>query len=333
MEAFGVKQQQIEELRAFVGMLKQHPEFLNDERLSFLKEYIISLGGKIPEEKKEEEQKSFTVDDPEIMPADTLEPEDIIMDVEVTEQAEEDARAKRGEAAEAYNNGDYAKAIELITEAIKANPSVANFYANRGQYFIKQRKPNAAIRDCTTAIKLNPDNAKAYKVRGMAYRYLGKYEQAVVDLRLGNKLDYDDNTYEMQKTVEKFISQINNAKKTTEPPKPQPTHEEHHCNCQGPKPAGCDGHGGCGRQGGCGGMPNMGGCGGMPNMGGCGGMPNMGNIFSELSQDPELMAAMQDPDVMTKLTSAMSNPAMLASLMNDPKVGPILAKLMAKFSK
>ncbi|EKE41186.1 Hsc70-interacting protein, putative [Entamoeba nuttalli P19] len=325
MDSFGVTNSQIQALKVFINLLQQHPEFLNDDRLDFLRNYIISLGGKIPEpkkeepkseekpmeeEKKEEEtvkekpmEEDIKIDDPDVIPGDTIEPETINMDIEVTEEMEVQASTKRSEAMEAFNNGEVDKAINTITEAIKLNPRVANFFACRAQYYNKAKKPNAAIRDCTTAIKLNPDNAKAYKMRGMAYRMIGQYQKSVVDLRLGNKLDYDDNTYELQKVVEKFVAiEKQNEKRHNKQQEEKPKQEEQHqCHCGGEKKPGCDGHGGCHRQGGC-----------------C---------------DPELMAAMQDPDVMTKLSSAMSNPAQIATLMSDPKVGPILNKLMSKFGQ
>ena len=415
MEKYGVTNSQISELKQFVNLLQLHPEFLHDEKLSFFKEYIISLGGTIPEIKKEEpkptettqemsesseeeesEEETFEevkIEDDEIVPEDIVEEETISMEIEVTEEMEIEASTKRSEAMEAFNMGEKEKAIELITEAIKCNPKVANLYAIRAQYYNRMKRPNAAIRDCTKAIQLNPDNAKAYKMRGMAYRMLGKYELSVVDLRLGNRLDYDDNTYEMQKIVEKFVNvkkqnekkkeEIEQRKKQKQAEKErkqrekeQKKHQEEHdhshkgcCGnggCCGQKRQGCDGKGGCGRNGGCCGgkqggccgnksqgmpnfggmpnygMPNMGNMGGMPNMngmpgmGGMGGMPNMPgmeNLFAELARDPELMAAFQDPEVVNKLSECMSNPGKIMELMGDPKLGPIIAKLMGKFGQ
>ena len=59
--------------------------------------------------------------------------------------------------------------------------------------------------------------------------------------------------------------------------------------------------------GGMGGMPGMGGMGGMPGMGGMGGMPGMGGMggmggadlggLGSVMNDPEILEALQDPDV------------------------------------
>jgi suppressor of tumorigenicity protein 13 len=86
-------------------------------------------------------------------------------------EAEMDAfDAKRGEAMSTLGEGEWAKASDLFTEAIKINSTSAAMFAKRGNCYIKLKKPNACIRDCTRAIELNPDNASAYKFRGRANR-------------------------------------------------------------------------------------------------------------------------------------------------------------------
>ncbi|VAI52378.1 unnamed protein product [Triticum turgidum subsp. durum] len=81
-----------------------------------------------------------------------------------------------------------------------------------------------------------------------------------------------------------------------------------------------------------GGMPGMGGGrgmgGGMPGAGGAPGNVDMGDILN----DPDLMAAFGDPEVMAALQDVMSNPANLAKHQANPKVGPIIAKMMAKMN-
>ncbi len=60
---------------------------------------------------------------------------------------------------------------------------------------------------------MNPDSAKAYKIRGKAYRHLGLYEEALKDLQLGNKLDWDESSYELQKFVAARVAKRNEMKK------------------------------------------------------------------------------------------------------------------------
>ena len=85
-----------------------------------------------------------------------------------------------------------------------------------------------------------------------------------------------------------------------------------------------------------GGFPGAGGMpGGFPGAGGApggsaGGVP--GNIdFSKILNDPELMTAFNDPEVMSALQDVMKNPANLAKHQANPKVAPIIAKMMSKF--
>jgi suppressor of tumorigenicity protein 13 len=62
-----------------------------------------------------------------------------------------------------------------------------------------------------------------------------------------------------------------------------------------------------------------------------GGVP--GNVdMSKILNDPDLMAAFGDPEVMAALQDVMNNPASFARHQANPKVGPIIAKMMAKFN-
>ncbi|PSS11499.1 FAM10 family protein [Actinidia chinensis var. chinensis] len=61
-----------------------------------------------------------------------------------------------------------------------------------------------------------------------------------------------------------------------------------------------------------------------------GGMPNID--YSKILNDPELMAAFKDPEVMDALQDVMKDPANLAKHQANPKVAPIIAKMMGKFA-
>merc|ERR1711933_304500 len=104
-------------------------------------------------------------------------------------------------AAEAIEDGDLAKAIEKYTEAIKIGNATAMMYAKRADLLLKMKRPCACIKDCDAAIKTNPDSGKAYRMRGKAHRKLGHWEEAHSDLSMGQKLDFDDDTVDVQKFV------------------------------------------------------------------------------------------------------------------------------------
>lgn len=52
------------------------------------------------------------------------------------------------------------------------------------------------------------DQAKAYKVRGTARRHLGEYEDAIHDLFNGNKVDFDEQTDQIIKSIKDRVDSI-----------------------------------------------------------------------------------------------------------------------------
>merc|ERR1719412_1509460 len=58
---------------------------------------------------------------------------------------------KRGEAMQAYSEGEWEKAIGLFTEAIKINPNSAVMFAKRGMCYLKisPQATNACVKDCS----------------------------------------------------------------------------------------------------------------------------------------------------------------------------------------
>ena len=296
---------------------------------------------------KEEEEKEREEPDPELMESDSLECADIPMGDEGKECGEEDrdaANSIKGRAMAAQGAGDTAEALRLFSEAIQRCPRMAILYASRASLLLALKRPNAAIRDCDVAVRLNPDSAKAYKVRGKAYRYLGMYDKAKKDLQYGNKLDFDDSTFAVQKFVEGRLKAKEElamkqaarerqreeerrekereeilrrreeaARKYAEEQKKREEEEEKegaHCGCGG----------------GCGGCPGGGNCGGCP--GGCGGGAGMGGLPAFLN-DPEIIAALQDPVVGKKLMEVLQDPSKIGEAMNDPKLAKIIQKIAA----
>uniref|UniRef100_A0A2K5IZC1 STI1 domain-containing protein n=1 Tax=Colobus angolensis palliatus TaxID=336983 RepID=A0A2K5IZC1_COLAP len=218
-------------------------------------------------------------------------------------------------AIEALNDGELQKAIDLFTDAIKLNPQLAILHAKRASVFVKLQKPNAAIRDCGRVIEINPDSAQPYKWRGKAHRPLGHWEEAVHDLALACKLDYDEGASIMLKEVQPRYEQkreeIERVKKAGEEHERAQREEEARRQSgvqYGSSPGGLPG-----------GMLGMGG--GMP---GTAGIPGLNEILS----DPQVLAAMQDPEVMVDVAQ---NPANMSQYQSNPKVMNLISKLSAKF--
>ncbi|XP_028807287.1 FAM10 family protein At4g22670 [Neltuma alba] len=274
--------------------------------------------------------------------------------VEVTEESRDASQAAKAKAMEAISDGKLEEAIDSLTEAIILNPTSAIMYATRATVYIKMKKPNAAIRDANAALEINPDSAKGYKSRGMARAMLGQWEEAAKDLHLASKLDYDEEINAVLKKVEPNAHKIeehrrkyDRLRKEREDKKAERERQRRRAEAEAAyekakkqeessssrNPGGMPGGFPAGMGGGFpGGMPaGMGG--GMPG-GFPGGMPGgvPGNVdFGKILNDPELMAAFSDPEVMAAMQDVMKNPANLAKHQANPKVAPVIAKMMSKF--
>ncbi|KAK4761586.1 hypothetical protein SAY87_029470 [Trapa incisa] len=282
--------------------------------------------------------------------------------VEVTEDNRDASQAAKAQAVEALSDGNLDNAIEHLTEAITLNPTSAIMYATRATVYIKMKKPNAAIRDANAALEINPDSAKGYKSRGIARAMLGQWEDAAKDLHVASKLDYDEEINAVLKKVEPNAHKIeehrrkyDRLRKEREDRKLERERQRRRAEAQAAyekakkqeqssssrKPSGMPGGFPGGMPGGFpGGMPGgfPGGMpggfpGGMPG-GFPGGMPGggPGNVdFSKILNDPDLMAAFKDPEIMAALQDVMKNPANLAKYQANPKIAPVIAKMMSKF--
>ncbi|KAK2096168.1 Hsc70-interacting protein [Saguinus oedipus] len=217
----------VKELRAFVKMCKQDPSILHTEETRFLREWVESMGDKIPpatqkakseENTKEEkpdskkveedlkadepssEESDLEIDNEGVIEPDTDAPQEMgDENAEIAEEMMDQANDKKVAATEALNDGEVQKAIDLFTAAIKLNPHLAILYAKRASVFIRLQKPNAAIQDCDRAIEINPDSAQPYKWRGKAHRPSAHWEEAAHELALACKLDYAEDASAMLK--------------------------------------------------------------------------------------------------------------------------------------
>uniref|UniRef100_A0A8C5L4G1 STI1 domain-containing protein n=1 Tax=Jaculus jaculus TaxID=51337 RepID=A0A8C5L4G1_JACJA len=326
----------VNELQALMNMCKQDPSILHSKEMCFLREWVESMGGKVPpathkeektDSKTEEnikteepssEESDLEIDNGGVIKPDTNAPQEMgDENVEITEEMMDQANEKKGAAIEALNDGELQKAIDLFTDAIKLNPRLAILYAKRASVFFKLQKPNAAIRDCDRATEINPDSAQPYKL-------LGHWEEAAHDLALACKLDYDEDASAMLKEVQPRAQKIAGHQRKYEEikerierfKKARDEHERAQREEEAIRQSGAQyGSFPGGFPGGMpgnfpGGMPGM--RGGMPGMAG---MPGLNEILS----DPEVLAAMQDPEVMMAFQDVAQNPANMSKYQSNPK--------------
>ncbi|KAJ0987215.1 hypothetical protein J5N97_005571 [Dioscorea zingiberensis] len=211
--------ERVAQLKQLVGLCKSNPALLHDPSLGFFKDYLQSLGARVPEQSSSRSQKAEDEEDEIVesdleLDGDVIDPDDDPPQkmgdpsVEVSEESRDAAQLSKSKAMEAIAKGNLDEAIEHLTEAILLNPSSAILYATRASVFVKMMKPNAAVRDADAALKINPDSAKGYKSRGMARAMLGQWEAAASDLHLASTLDYDEEIYSVLKKVEPNVQKI-----------------------------------------------------------------------------------------------------------------------------
>lgn len=351
------------ELKGFVQLCEGNPGILHLPEMGFFRTWLLNMGATIPPPPKtsdscqggcpcgppptaasppepepapavpsESEESEIEIDREGVIEPDTDDPQEMgeLQDTEVTEEMMDQANEKKMEAINALGEGDLQKALDLFTEAIKLNPSLAILYAKRASVYIQMQKPNAAIRDCDRAISINPDSAQPYKWRGKAHRLLGHWEEAARDLATACKLDYDEDASAMLKEVQpkanKIIEHRRKYERKREEKEIKEKQErikkarEEHARAQREEEA---------RQAGGGFFPGPGGFpGGFP--GGAGAGPGMAGL-GELLKDPELLNAMKDPEVMAAFQDVAQNPANIAKYQNNPKIMALVTKLSSKF--
>ena len=78
----------------------------------------------------------------------------------------------------AHQQGDSARAVELINRAMGLRPSTAAFHANLAEAYRALRQLNRAVGCCRTALRLDPNQAEAANHLGLALLELGQPEAA-----------------------------------------------------------------------------------------------------------------------------------------------------------
>ncbi|CAF0746222.1 unnamed protein product [Adineta steineri] len=350
-------------LKQFISLCDAQPELLQAPELEFFRQWLTKLGAKISSTKthasSSSESTKMDVDDEEYTkssshhaepPKVESEPEsDLDLDktgvikgdndapqsmgdpnVEVTDAMSEQADTKRSEAQAKLSEGAIEEAITLFTQAIENNPQSAILYAKRAQCYIKLQKPNAAIRDCNRALEINENSQQALKWRGKAHRMLGNWEAAYKDFCKAQLSDFDEDVQTWCKEVEANAKKVTEHKRKYERrretkdadakrerirkaqeacAKAQQEENERRAREQQSRSAG-------GHQ-----FSDFPGMGGEADLGGLGAMMN----------DPEIMEALQDPDVQKAFSEVSSDPSKLAAHQSNPKVRKVMEKLAGKF--
>ena len=113
---------------------------------------------------------------------------------EVVEEDVEGAEGAKSEGNAAYSSGNYRDAVEAYTRAIGLAPSVATYYANRAQAYIKLEDYGRGAEDAEAALERDPGYMKAYLRAGTCYRMMGMFSKAKAAFRHVTQVDADNAT-------------------------------------------------------------------------------------------------------------------------------------------
>lgn len=85
----------------------------------------------------------------------------------------------------AFKAGDWGKAIESYTKALKLNDKDATIYSNRSAAYLKKGENENALSDAEKSIQLQPDYNKGYSRKGAALHAMKNYDEAIETYRAG----------------------------------------------------------------------------------------------------------------------------------------------------
>ena len=104
----------------------------------------------------------------------------------------ENAKVLKDQAKDYINQGQFQRAIDANTEAIRINPRYTDAYYNRGLAYILLGQHHSAIEDFDEAIALNAADPDAYYNRAHALFMLHQLDRAIADYSQAIYLDPDN---------------------------------------------------------------------------------------------------------------------------------------------
>ncbi|KAL8272875.1 hypothetical protein Esti_003184 [Eimeria stiedai] len=353
----------VAELEAFVTLVRDDPGILHRPELAFFKSYLHSLGARIPEppaeerpEEPESEEEVFqeeSLNDEEVVAPETTPPPELAPtgEKELTDDDYEKLAKAKEAATEAVEAGELNRAVECYTNALLIGNPTALLYTRRAEVLLKLKRYVAAARDCDEAVKLNPDNARAYRIRGTAYRQEAaqQWKQAHSDIEMGQKIDYDENIWDMQKLVEQKYKTIEEHERAVQRKKEEKARRERERRAREQRANAqrtfeeqkkreaefCREGGPCGGGVSCGGMPSgmpgrmpSGMSGGIPG-GMPGGVAGLAGLLGSIN-DPDIQSVFSNPKMMAAFQDIMTNPGNMAKYKDDPEVAEAISKLSRK---
>jgi tetratricopeptide (TPR) repeat protein len=105
--------------------------------------------------------------------------------------ASPEAEADFKTAQKLVKRKEFKRALPFFNHAIKLDPNVAKFYAERGSLLLGLEEREQALNDLSKALKLDPSLCETFADRARCHYELGDYQAAVDDISHAINLDHD----------------------------------------------------------------------------------------------------------------------------------------------
>ncbi|KAI0426672.1 small glutamine-rich tetratricopeptide repeat-containing protein 2-like protein [Xylaria sp. FL1042] len=242
---------------------------------------------------------------------------------------EEKARAEdlKAQGNKAMTSKDYARAIDLYSQALALHPGNAIFLSNRAAAYSAARDHESARADAEAAVAADPKYTKAWSRLGLARFALGDARGSMEAYHQGIEYEGSGGSDAMKKGFETAKRRVEEL-------------EAEERDSSNPVSRGASAGVSAGANAGAGGgMPDLSSLAGMFGGGG-NGMPDLSSIMSNPMFANMAQSLMSNPEMMQNL---MSNPRLremadrfsqgggmpdMASLMNDPNIAEMARNMM-----
>ncbi|KAI2628301.1 small glutamine-rich tetratricopeptide repeat-containing protein 2-like protein [Xylaria nigripes] len=213
---------------------------------------------------------------------------------------EEKARAEdlKVQGNKAMTSKDYARAIQLYSQALSLHPGNAIFLSNRAAAYSAARDHESARADAEAAVNTDPKYTKAWSRLGLARFALGDARGSMEAYSQGIAHEGNGGSDAMKKgyeTAKRRVEELEAEERDSSNPAPRSTGAA------------------------AGGMPDLSSLASMIGGGGSGGSGGGGM--------PDLSSIMNNPMFASMAQSFMSNPEMMQSLMSNPRIREMADRL------
>ncbi|KAK3984738.1 small glutamine-rich tetratricopeptide repeat-containing protein 2 [Cladorrhinum sp. PSN332] len=248
-----------------------------------------------------------------------------------TEEQKKQAEALKSKGNAAMASKDYPTAIDYYTQALALNPGNAIFLSNRAAAYSAARDHESAKADAEAAVAIEPTYTKAWSRLGLAKFALGDAKGSMEAYQKGIEYEGNGGSDAMRKGYDTAKRRVDELA-ADEAPATTGTRSAPGAGGGGGLPdlsslAGMFGGGG----GGGGGGGRGGGGGGMPDLSSIMSNPMFASMAQNLMSNPDMMANLMNNPRLREMANQFGSGGGLpdmGSLMNDPNIAEMARNMM-----